>query len=876
MNAPALGAGNLLAGGAPALSGVGQSVSASTTGDHGNVAGSGLDASTVVDGVGVTREMNVQPVGEPSGPTQGSLLVGRTDDMGVLPAQLHDWLFVKSGNITSALMTTAMHTAPYAHWVQHDYVKKVLHGKMVANVELEAMITVSPTAFHMGSVVFSWVPFASQRPSLSDIDADWSFGRSRKHSVTVDLANPKVVVLRCPLIGPSGGVVGLPSSVASIELNTHRIITCAVGLNRVDGIFTDVPYTIQLRAVPGSCTYGLTAADFVSASHERPWSGALGALAGAAGHLSRVPVLSGVMLPTQRFLKMGASAAKAAGFSDPLDPQPPSHVVVSTQGRATNADLPVRGINLSTLSTTQRAVAAPFTDGMEDETSFAVVASRPGLVARMTFSALMAAGAPLIDSNTGTGAVVVDPLWRASPSTSHYVVPSGPAWLALGHAFWTGGLKYRVTPITSKYHSGRVRIIYEPNPFADAAVVPTRTDAAYTYSEVLDISEGAALEFVVPWTCQPAWNPTLSGLTKWAPSGTNKYQTGVANTNTRMHHNGLVYFLVESPLTSAFGAVIPDVTLMVEVMGGPGFDVMLCNLSNVQPLKGTGNKTILVSAVVGSDSFVKSRVLGSGVPHTNKLELYGASGVSSLRTLCKETVCVGPLARDVAPAPPSTANLFNQALSCTLWPRFYHGPRQLWSPAEFWGSGYGVVSGSAVYKVTMGMTFGTSSTTTDATVAGNVSPSATTYPHLAGVSLLAPGYQWASGASGYTGVVPDGWASSPTAVAAAAAKVKFAMHGVHVQELTQGPLEFVVPHTGAGVGQPGWVRVPSVVLGQVDPPVSLVYIGLNNASSSSSGALDYAREFTEPWLFVGGGDDFNMSYYDGPPTFLCTPVSEGP
>jgi len=854
------------------LTGATGPVSTVQSGDAGVSAGVGALTGTVIDGIGVTRETNVQPVGELDSSTGGSILIGKSDGMGNIPKPLFDWVYLTQGLLTSTAPSGAT-VAPYDLWRQIDYVGHVLHGKTFRHLELEVLITLSPTAFHMGVVTFAWLPEYLSRTDLIATPGDWGFLRSRKHTVTVNLAAPQVVVLKCPLVRPAGALE--PITFGSPQMGTRdRIVFCARGLGRVDGAYTDVAYVMQARLVPGSTTMGLTASEFVSARRERPWSGALGALSAVAGHLSNVPVLSGVMLPAERFLKAGAVFAKSMGLSAPVSTDLPGQMVQATTGSGVNADLGTNGAVLSTLTTTQRAVTAPFTDGEPDECAFATIAARPGHVATFTLSSTRLPGQGLVEADTSNYAIPVDPLWRSGSSSTYNAGIGGVAWLALAHTFWRGTLRYKLTVVASKFHSMRLRVIYDSDPMAGVTYVPTREAAAYTYSEVFDISEQSVIEFDIPWCAPRAWNPCERGITKWSPlSSAGSYIGAVGPfNNPRVHHNGVIYFMVESSLVSAFPAVA-DALLLVEVVGGDDFAVAYHDIGRYY----NAGKTIPVSAVVGADAHVPPRALGKGVDFREPFKIYGMDGITNVRTLCKEMVCVGPAAPTAPTAgggPTVTPSL--RAWMGPLWSRFHPTGRQTPATQNYWERGYGVVSGGSVYRVTSPLISNASGST------GTLQPGyITNSTGSASANIAGSGYDfnhhaWNSALNtGFTPVT-EGWASTVATIESMITKVRTMYHGLSYQFLGLAPYEVTVPMIGTGAGMPGWYFPPggSVDLGQIEVPATLFMVTNVPNSTGADPAVDLPP--SDPLLFVGASDDYNLSYFDGPPRFAIMSYYENP
>jgi len=137
-----------------------------------------------------------------------------------------------------------------------------------------------------------------------------------------------------------------------------------------------------------------------------------------------------------------------------------------------------------------------------------------------------------------------------------YTQLSSIAFLAAPFKKWTGSIKVRIEIVKSKYHSGKMRVHYEPY------TAGYSTDYNTTYSQIIDIAEQDDIEFTIPWSQAEPWLDTGLLVPHFA-----KYTN--APHYDPLTCNGKIWFSVLNRLNS------PDATqpisMNVYVSAGPDF-----------------------------------------------------------------------------------------------------------------------------------------------------------------------------------------------------------------------------------------------------------------------------------------------------------------
>jgi hypothetical protein len=137
-------------------------------------------------------------------------------------------------------------------------------------------------------------------------------------------------------------------------------------------------------------------------------------------------------------------------------------------------------------------------------------------------------------------------------------------WLSRGFAYWTGSLVFRIQIVATKFHRGRVRIVYFPR---GSAVLPAVDYSNSSWNTVLDLSAESEIEFSVPWSQAAPW---LSA---------SKHELGTVDP-TLYRTNGVLGIFVLNTL--AGNDSVPLVNVNVYVRGGDDFKLAKPYASGLQ------------------------------------------------------------------------------------------------------------------------------------------------------------------------------------------------------------------------------------------------------------------------------------------------------
>jgi hypothetical protein len=268
-----------------------------------------------------------------------------------------------------------------------------------------------------------------------------------------------------------------------------------------------------------------------------PVSAPAAALAHWSEYLSRVPVIGRFARATS----IGASAvshiAKLFGWSnvpviDSVTPMKnvPFHDLASAHiGEPTSK---------FTLDPKGELSVDPGIVGLssEDELSIAHLVGKESYLATGTWAAGASAGA-LIFSAVVTPCL--NDIGTPSAAGTYFIAQTPMSWVSAVFAHWRGDVIFRFKVICSKYHSGRLRIHWDPVSSLNSTADYTHV----TYTSVIDLQESDEAEFRVPYMQALPW------LACTAPTVTNMWST-TATQAPSAFGNGTITVRVLNNLTA--------------------------------------------------------------------------------------------------------------------------------------------------------------------------------------------------------------------------------------------------------------------------------------------------------------------------------------
>lgn len=286
-------------------------------------------------------------------------------------------------------------------------------------------------------------------------------------------------------------------------------------------------------------------------------SGPATSVASVATALAAVPSIRPFALATASVAGGVAAAAKLLGYSRPAltaSPSPMRNTVISSLALTTTPDT----VDKLSVDDKQELTIDPRISGVGSSDPLIIVdiAKRESYLTSFTWS--IGTAPETLLWNTRVSPVI----WAESAITGAYHFPAC-AMAALPFQYWTGSMKFRFQFVTSAYHKGRVKIVYDPNWLAT-------NEYNINYLEIVDISEKS------DFTISVANGQETTLLTHSYP-GVDSVTTMYSNTAflSKEPGNGVLGVYIVNELTTPNSIADNDITVNVFVSTGDDFEVFV-------------------------------------------------------------------------------------------------------------------------------------------------------------------------------------------------------------------------------------------------------------------------------------------------------------
>lgn len=359
-------------------------------------------------------------------------------------------------------------------------------------------------------------------------------------------------------------------------------------------------------------------------------SGPASALAGMAGSMANLPIVGPYARATQMAASGIGSLAKMFGYSRPPVETPCVLMKPDFTGNIAQVDRP-ENINKLTFDSSQEIAISSSIMGIDngDELAISAIAGKETYLTQFTWNFTQGADTSLFHIHCTPLLYALHP----SYTVTRAVYPTALAYASAPFTYWRGSLKFRFEVICSKFHRGRIRIMYDP------AVVPTVGDFNKNYQEVLDLDSNTDLEVTVNWGI-----PEIAALVGGTSFSSVPY--GPIFTAPGQNDNGALYLYVLNNLSvpnQGLAGADCLVYVNVYVSAGDDYEVAVPNQFN---LNGT---TVTVPYTPASaleylpmagteDMGPKQWVIGSPATTTGQnLQVWGEK-LTTFRSLLKRYV----------------------------------------------------------------------------------------------------------------------------------------------------------------------------------------------------------------------------------------------
>jgi len=433
------------------------------------------------------------------------------DDIAPAPpsAQLGDFLrrpvIINSFSWTTA--TASFHIDPWVAFLNDATVAAKLATFRYIRGTLHVSIQINGTPFHFGRIMASYEPCNWNR-----ISADNGF---RQHSgcqhVLLDPGANTIADFRCPFVSPfnwmdmTGGSAVIPNGPGT-TLNSNQ--TAAIGVMNYDiiaalAIFQGgTPSSVEVLtyawlddvqlAMPTHSTkiafLPQAGDEYTLSPHSGLISGPSAVISSVAKRLSGAPYIGPYAQATSIAAGALSSMAKLFGYSKPRSLETTTTMVQGIAGNMPNVDMADSSVSLTYNAKSEIAVGPGITgfDPGCDELSVQAIAGRWTAMRVIPWASTSTTGTQLVQLG-------ISPMMFSTVAVGDYAM-SSMCFASLPFAKWAGSIQIRMVIMASRFHRGRLRVMWSPS---------TNTDNAQnlTYNQIIDIS--AATEYCVtfPYIC---------------------------------------------------------------------------------------------------------------------------------------------------------------------------------------------------------------------------------------------------------------------------------------------------------------------------------------------------------------------------------------
>lgn len=213
------------------------------------------------------------------------------------------------------------------------------------------------------------------------------------------------------------------------------------------------------------------------------------AVARAAGKLSGKPVIGPYAKATQLAASIGLDIASALGYSKPNCIEAVMPMKQINCGSLANTNVPDMTQKLS-LDAKQEVSIDPRTVGLtgEDEMDIVALACRESYLTQFQWDQLSIPGTSMFSLRVGP-----QQYGREQTGLNAAVVMTPSAWVVAPFAYWRGSMKIRVKIVSSSFHKGRLRVVYDP------AGSAADEDMNVVTNHIIDLAECKDYTFTIGW-----------------------------------------------------------------------------------------------------------------------------------------------------------------------------------------------------------------------------------------------------------------------------------------------------------------------------------------------------------------------------------------
>lgn len=380
---------------------------------------------------------------------------------------------------------------PWSDFFQNPRVINRLSNYNVMRSDLRVKFLITGNGFHYGRVLVSYNPLGPQDDfvlSRALIPQD-AIAESQRPHVYLDPTTSQGGEIKCPFFWYNDAL-SIPSqdwqqmgNITVRSLNTLKHANGSIDVVTITALVwaENVEMSIPTSAEPGSIS-----PQAMDEYASNPVSAPASLVARVAGRLVDVPGIGLYAKATELAASAVASVARLFGFSRPrvledIMPYTPRYMgnLASTNAGDNSMSLAVE--NKQELSIDPRIVGLTEADELDIQT----IAARELFLTNFPWST---SDAP----ETTLFSIRVTPVqWDQETATNGYALtPSALA--AVPFAFWRCKMCYRFQVVSSNYHKGKLRFVWDPHGFAS-------NEFNVNYTQIVDIAMEKDFNIEIAW-----------------------------------------------------------------------------------------------------------------------------------------------------------------------------------------------------------------------------------------------------------------------------------------------------------------------------------------------------------------------------------------
>lgn len=458
-----------------------------------------------------------------------------------------------------------------------------LNGFLGIRADLHFRLQINSQPFQAGRLIIAWLPYykyLGTKNSIFDESSEPSMvSLTALPHVELDLSTETEATLHVPFVSPNMyyNLVTGEGYYGKLYVKVYSPLADVSGSGNVDCTLWFNYTNIRLAFPTGAPTSSQSVNPVAQVGQEerdmetqRSVSLALAKFSSALRALPLIPTLSEIAEPAAWVSDQASAICKYFGFSKVESSNVPQWLKQGPTHFMTNYD----GCNMSHSLALESQNAIETMSGMVgtdiDEMSISHIVSTPCYYRHFTWASTDSNGAILYSQP-------ISPLvFRVDEVSSSSCVPTLLAYTTAPFTYWRGSIDLKFKFIKTKFHSGRVRIYFQPG--ISATLNTPR--ANFNYSQVVDLRSEDVVSFRVPYVSTKPWLWTRNSQ----------------NSNFGYDITGTVFVEVLNELR-AVSTVTSSIDVLVEVSGGPDYELAAPSQNLFQPVKISTSSQSLMSRI---------------------------------------------------------------------------------------------------------------------------------------------------------------------------------------------------------------------------------------------------------------------------------------